>query len=106
MQQHPVFLRTVSKDKAILCTIIDPTEFGLETKADSFIMGATTKGNPYTGMNPTMTFMKDSQMPAKDYVDTLEQELGYEVEVRGNSIGGILTLPIWFIKKLKVLWNN
>ena len=94
MQQHPVFLRNVG-DKTIITTIVDTKDLGLPLKDDMFMI-ANTGSSIYTNNNPTITLDKNSLLTSKEYLEAAGEK---ETYVKGNSIAGVLTSPIWWIRK-------
>lgn len=108
MQQHPVFIRGHGK-KAIVVTVIDTEEFGLPEefrKNDSFII-ANTGASVYTNFNPTMIFDMSTLQSPESYLKSLNNDSEDDCRdmVKGNSIGGIVTEPLWWIKKFKSVFD-
>ncbi len=101
MIQHPVFLRCVG-DKTIITTIIPTEELGIPIKDDMFII-ATTGSSIYTNNNPSITLDSRTLIRPEAYLKTIKQE---DEDIKGNSIGGILRLPIWFVRKVKSIMEQ
>ena len=93
MQQHPVFLRKI-KDKVIVATILDAKDLKLPLECDHFIL-AKTESLPHLGC--TMTLDATSLLTSEEYMEAADSC----ETTKGDSINGILRLPIWFNKVSK-----
>ena len=98
MIQHPVFLRCQG-EKTIIVTIVDTEDLGLPVDGDMFIV-AGTSSSIYSGNNPTITLDNRTLIRSKAFLKTLKVDQEEE-PTEGNSIEGILRMPIWFVKKCK-----
>ena len=59
---------------------------------------ATTGSFVYTNNNPSITLDSRTLISPKAYLKTIKQE---GEDIKGDSIDGILRLPIWFVHKVK-----
>ena len=100
MQQHPVFIRPLDK-KAVIVTIINHEELELPTNDDTFIIGNTNK-SIYTNNNPMITLDMSTALVAEEYLKTIGEDISC---VKGNGINGIITSPIWWIRKTKSVFE-
>ena len=99
MYQHPVFIRRVGKGKegkVIVCTILNADAFNLDDNESDVFFIASTESNLYTGNKPTITIEPRSKLQSEEYT-----KAGNCESTIGNGISGILTSPLWFIKKTK-----
>ena len=97
--QHPVFVRRIGhgKDsKIIVCTILDANAFKLNDNDNDVFFLATTESNIYNGNKPTITIEPTSKLQSEEYTGKYN-----ECSTIGMSITGILTAPIWFVRKFK-----
>jgi hypothetical protein len=97
---HPVFLRTVSKDKAIVVAVLPLKILGTEGLADDSFVIAQTSNNIYTGCRAAIMF-KSGIVPSTQFIDDINKAHGGEsVEhTRGMSIGGVLHTGVWSIQE-------
>lgn len=82
---HLAFVRKFG-DKAVVVTVLDADQ--LKDIPDESFVVANTQSSIYSGMNPCITLNKH---------ETFQNEEA----TRGNSFDGILTSPLWAIRKVK-----
>lgn len=102
--QHPVFLRAVGGDKIIVITVLDNEALPEVSRDDKFVI-ATTERNALTLGNPVMNMNLTTLLPTNKYVDAVRKAHGdnFIEYTRGMGIGGIVTGPYWFNKKITTL---
>lgn len=106
MIEHPVFARPMG-DKVVLMTIVDRAS--LPFVNDDCIILARTQTSVYTGNNPTITLNKDIVLDSKEYITTMDSQ-GGDIPIRskdthGLSFNDVLLSPIWFIRKVKSIFE-
>ena len=83
--QHLTFVRKLG-DKTVLITVVD-SEQVKDLPNESFVM-STTQSSIYTNMNPCITLNKSETFQNTEVT-------------QGNSISGILTAPVWFVRTVR-----
>ena len=100
MIQHPVFIRKIGA-KAIVMTIIDTKSVSEFPDGDSFVIGKTDR-SIYTGDNLNIALDSRTIMDSESFINVMSDNVGYPIaKTTGNTPDGILTEPIWFIRKSK-----
>jgi hypothetical protein len=84
----------------MVVTIVDTKELGLPLKGDMFIV-ANTGASLYTNNNPAITLDSNTLVDSNEYVKKIHKDDWGSCKTYGHSASGVLTLPIWFIKKFK-----
>ncbi len=101
--QHPVFCRVIGK-QVLVMTVVDMDVIGMDKNdSDTFFIATTSQGNPYTGMNSTITFDRNSKVSSEKYVDIVNKANNNDSleDTKGNSLTGIAKGTYWFTKRFK-----